>query len=394
MASPGHASIFRVAGRHAMGINAHPVCKKGCRMDWDDLRLFLAIARQGTITDAARTLGYDHSTLSRRLSQLEAAIGIELFHRAGRRLRITDAGSRLQRTAEKMETALIRDMAEIDAARAVRGGSVTVGVPEGLGVGYLAGRIGEIVAAYPEISIELIALPRNFSLADREADIAITLDRPTAGDLTFRKLTDYTLQFYGSPAYFTVNAVPRSAQDLQDHRLCGYIDQLLHTDELDYMRALGRNLRAQLKSSSIAAQLQTVLSGAALASEASAVAMALARRAELTADLTDMGILRLELQSCPWSRTQSLYAGRRPAVTAPGNFLNASRRSRLGHRSGRRGGALPGSWQQGARPYATDPGGRRQHVVLGEAQPQRGHHRPDAEQQQAEDRPCGVRPAV
>lgn len=233
-------------------------------MDWDDLRLFLAIARQGTITDAARTLGYDHSTLSRRLSQLEAAIGIELFHRAGRRLRITDAGSRLQRTAEKMETALIRDMAEIDAARAVRGGSVTVGAPEGLGIGYLAGRVGEIVAAYPEISIELIALPRNFSLADREADIAITLDRPTAGDLTFRKLTDYTLQFYGSPAYFTVNAVPRSAQDLQDHRLCGYIDQLLHTDELDYMRALGGNLRAQLKSSSIAAQLQTVLSGAAL----------------------------------------------------------------------------------------------------------------------------------
>lgn len=233
-------------------------------MNWDDLKLFLAIARQGTIVDAARALECDHSTVSRRLSQLEAAIGTELFHRAGRRLRITHAGSKLRRTAEKVETTLIRDMADIDEARAIRSGSVTIGAPEGIGIGYLAAHIGEIVAPYPEISIELIALPRNFSLADREVDIAITLDRPTAGDLTFRKLTDYTLQFYGAPLYLESSGTPNSAQDLQSHRLCGYIDQLLHTDELNYMRSLGKNLRPQLKSSSIAAQLQTVRSGAAI----------------------------------------------------------------------------------------------------------------------------------
>ena len=233
-------------------------------MNWDDLRLFLAIARQGTIVDAARSLECDHSTVSRRLSQLEAAIGIELFYRAGRRLRITEAGSKLRRTAEKVEATLINDMSDIDEARAIRSGSVTIGAPEGLGIGYLAEHIGKIVAPYPEISIELIALPRSFSLADREVDIAITLDRPTAGDLTFRKLTDYTLQFYASPAYLKGNGTPQSAQDLHDHRLCGYIDQLLHTDELNYMRSLGRNLRPQLRISSIAAQLQTVLSGAAI----------------------------------------------------------------------------------------------------------------------------------
>lgn len=233
-------------------------------MDWDDLRLFLAVARQGTIVDAARALECDHSTVSRRLSQLEATIGVDLFHRAGRRLRITDAGSKLRRTAEKVETTLIRDMAAIDEARAIRTGSVTIGAPEGLGVSYLAANIGAIVDLYPEISIELVALPRNFSLADREVDIAITLDRPTAGNLTFRKLTDYTLQFYGSPGYLERSGTPRAAQDLQAHRLCGYIDQLLHTDELDYMRSLGRNLRPQIKSSSIAAQMQTIASGAAI----------------------------------------------------------------------------------------------------------------------------------
>lgn len=233
-------------------------------MDWDDLRLFLAVARQGTIVDAARALECDHSTVSRRLSQLEATIGVELFHRAGRRLRITDAGSKLRRTAEKVETTLIKDMADIDEARAIRTGSVTIGAPEGLGVGYLAVHVGAIVGLYPEISIELIALPRNFSLADREVDIAITLDRPSAGDLTFRKLTDYTLQFYGSPAYLERSGTPRTAHDLQAHRLCGYIDQLLHTAELNYMRSLGKNLRPQIKSSSIAAQMQTIASGAAI----------------------------------------------------------------------------------------------------------------------------------
>lgn len=233
-------------------------------MDWDDLRLFLAIARLGTIVDAARALEYDHSTVSRRLSRLEETIGVELFYRAGRRLRITEAGSKLRLTIEKVEATLIKDMADIDEARAIRTGSVTIGAPEGLGIGFLAQHVGDIVDLYPGISIELVALPRNFSLADREVDIAVTLDRPNAGDLTFRRLTDYTLQFYGSPSYLDRWGTPQTAQDLRTHRLCGYIGQLLHTDELSYMRSIGKNLRPQIKSSSIVAQMQTIASGAAI----------------------------------------------------------------------------------------------------------------------------------
>lgn len=230
-------------------------------MDWDNLRFFLAIARHGTLLDAARWLDCDHSTLSRRLSLLESAVGEPLFDRAGRRLRITQAGEKLRKTAEKVEATLIKDLAEIGEARTIRAGSVTIGSPEGLGIGYLAEVLAELAEPYPEISVELVALPRNFSLAAREVDIAITLDRPSSGDLIYRKLTEYTLRFFGTSSYLERHPAPKTADELERHRLCGYIDQLLHTDELNYMRSFGSALRPHLKSSSIIAQMNMIAGG-------------------------------------------------------------------------------------------------------------------------------------
>ena len=78
-------------------------------MDWDDLRVFLAVARAGTVSEASRALEIDHSTVSRRLANLEARIGIRLFDRAGRRLRINAAGEQLMRTAERLESGLLSE---------------------------------------------------------------------------------------------------------------------------------------------------------------------------------------------------------------------------------------------------------------------------------------------
>jgi DNA-binding transcriptional LysR family regulator len=233
-------------------------------MDWDDLRIFLAIARAGTVLEAARQLELDHSTVSRRLANLEARLDIRLFDRAGRRLSINTAGTQLMRTAERLESTLLSDLAVLEAMQGSRVGTVRIGVPEGLGVGYIAGRLGTLAEAYPEIALELVALPQNYSLAAREVDIAITLDRPEFGNIAVRKLTDYALQFFGTESYFARHGCPSDVGELGSHRLCGYIPQLLYTPLLDYLVFDGVRLNPTLKSTSVVAHVEMVRSGAAL----------------------------------------------------------------------------------------------------------------------------------
>ena len=233
-------------------------------MDWDDLRIFLAIARAGTVLEAARQLELDHSTVSRRLANLEARLAIRLFNRAGRRLSINTAGTQLMRTAERLEATLLSDLAVLESMQGSRVGTVRIGVPEGLGVGYIAGRLGTLAEAYPEIALELVALPQNYSLAAREVDIAITLDRPEFGNIAVRKLTDYALQFFGTESYFGRHGCPSDVSELASHRLCGYIPQLLYTPLLDYLVFDGVRLNPTLKSTSVVAHVEMVGSGAAL----------------------------------------------------------------------------------------------------------------------------------
>ena len=233
-------------------------------MDWDDLRIFLAVARAGTVSEAARQLGLDHSTVSRRLANLEGRLAIRLFDRAGRRLAINAAGERLMRTAERLESTLLSDLAVLEAMQGSRVGTVRIGVPEGLGVGYLAGRIGMLAEAYPEIALELVALPQNYSLAAREVDIAITLDRPEFGNIAVRKLTDYVLRFFGTETYFARRGRPADTAELSTHRLCGYIPQLLYTPLLDYLVFEGRRLDPAIKSTSVVAHVEMVRGGAVL----------------------------------------------------------------------------------------------------------------------------------
>lgn len=233
-------------------------------MDWDNLRIFLAIARAGTVSEAARQLELDHSTVSRRLANLETRLAIRLFDRAGRRLSINAAGAQLRRTAERLESGLLSDLAVLEAMQGSRVGTVRIGVPEGLGVGYLAGRLGGLADAYPEIALELVALPQNYSLAAREVDIAITLDRPEFGSIAVRKLTDYTLQFFGTDAYFARHGRPADLAEMTAHRLCGYIPQLLYTPLLDYLVFDGARLDPAIKSTSVVAHVEIVRSGDAL----------------------------------------------------------------------------------------------------------------------------------
>lgn len=232
--------------------------------EWSDLRYFLAIARSGKLTVAARRLEVEHSTVSRRLAALEQALGARLFDREPDGYRLTSAGEKLLPSAEGMEALALTSQSHLADTDMTVSGSVRIGAPDGFGSFFLAPRIGQLTEMHRNLEVQLVALPRVFSLSKREADIAIGLSRPKEKRLHGRKLTDYRLKMYASPAYLRVRPRITAPSDLEGHRFIGYVDDLLYTPELDYLRLAAKDAKAQLKSSTLVAQLEMTLAGAGI----------------------------------------------------------------------------------------------------------------------------------
>jgi len=232
-------------------------------MNWDDARIFLAVARSGQILGAARALGLNHATVARRLTALETALGSTLFRRKTNGTELTPEGERFLAFAETMESASLAATEAAGADSAVEG-TVRVGAPDGFGVAFLAPRLPELVARHPGLRIELVPVPRAFSLSRREADIAVTLERPREGRLVARKLTDYRLGLYAARSYLDRHGMPQSLADLGQHRLVGYVEDLLYTASLDYTAEFLKDWRSTIAVSSSMGQTEAVRAGAGI----------------------------------------------------------------------------------------------------------------------------------
>jgi DNA-binding transcriptional LysR family regulator len=243
---------------------AHWMCEKHRTMNWDDLRIFLAIARAGTLLGAARVLGVNHTTIARRLSSLEAALEADLFVRQTTGTVLTAAGERLLIHAERAEHAV---MAASDAAgggRAGLAGTVRIGAPDGFGTGFLAAQLPALAARHPGLVLELVPVPRSFSLSRREADVAVTMERPREGRLVARKLVDYALGLYAAPAYLDQHGVPATREALRDHHLVGYVDDLLYSPSLDFRDEILKDWRPSVAVSTAMGQMCAVAAGAGI----------------------------------------------------------------------------------------------------------------------------------
>jgi DNA-binding transcriptional LysR family regulator len=228
--------------------------------NWDLLQSFLSVARAGRLTVAARRLGVDHSTLSRRLVTLETALGAKLFDRSLSGYSLTQQGEDLLARAESMESTALAIQSEVGQARSQVSGTVRIGAPDGFGTAFLAPVIHELTAAQPALQIELVPTPSGFSLSKREADIAISLARPAEGRLHVRKLTDYRLGLYAAAAGPIVGSIEEAAK----RPFISYIDDLLYTPELDYVPPALKIVEPRLRFSNLLAQHAACAAGAGL----------------------------------------------------------------------------------------------------------------------------------
>src|SRR5215469_668493 len=170
-------------------------------MEWDRVRIFLAVARSGQILAAAKSLGLNHATVGRQLTALEEELQTKLLERHINGCTLTSAGEAMLAAAEKVESEFLQLETSLSGSAGTIRGTVRIGAPDGLGNYFLAPKLAELSALHTDLLIQLVPLPRSFSLPRREADIVITLDRPSQGNLIIQKLTDYTLSLYASEDY-------------------------------------------------------------------------------------------------------------------------------------------------------------------------------------------------
>ena len=235
------------------------------RLDWDNLRVFLGVARARSALEASRALGLNQSTISRRLHRLEADIGSKLFDRHSQGHRLTSAGHRLLDHVERLESTLTTMESDVFGDNLALTGEIRLGATEGFGSYFLAPHLAHFCTRHPAITVELLPMPRNVNLSKREADASVTVDRPTTDSFVTSKLAEYRLLPYATPAYLRQHPPITSVADLAGHRWIDYVDDLLFTDQQFSLRKWLPSERAFLRSTSVIAQMHAVRSGLGVA---------------------------------------------------------------------------------------------------------------------------------
>ncbi len=234
-------------------------------MDWDHLRFFLALAKDNRLVVAARSLQVNHTTIARRIQALEQEMGVQLFTRSTSGYELTEAGLQLQEIAKQVEKQIGNIKNEVKQGSREIAGLVRIGTTEGFGTVVIAPLLNTLGKKYPKLVIDLLALPRMVNLSKREADIVITLQRPTRGPYLVTKLQDYSLRLYASAEYLEANPIITSRSDLDKQTFISYIDDLLFSKELNYLDDICHPQRIAFRSTSIQAQLQAAQSGLGIA---------------------------------------------------------------------------------------------------------------------------------
>lgn len=229
-------------------------------LDWDDLRLFLAVARSGSFVASGRALGLNHTTLARRLTALEASLDTRLFDRSPRGVTPTRAGLDLLAHAGRIEEEVLAAGRSVERQDGAASGVVRLATPESFGTHFIAPRVHLLHAQHPRIELELVPESRTVNVSKREADIAIGLARPESGRLRAARLTDYRIGLYAAEALLGRTGPIETPAALRGQPFISYIEEMIDLPEL-------RNLQTRLatacifRSTSVTAQMEAVASG-------------------------------------------------------------------------------------------------------------------------------------
>jgi len=189
--------------------------------EWSDLKIILALSRAGSVAGAARALGVDQSTVSRRLTALEESVGARLVLRGGREFMLTAEGRAMCTAAETVETAIGEASRVVRVAKLEVSGTVRVACPPAF-VPHIHAALAAVRNTYPALVGEVSGAYGAVDLAKGEADLAMRAFRPTEPDLVSRKMSDVAWRIFASRAYADTRGLPKTIDELPQHALVVY----------------------------------------------------------------------------------------------------------------------------------------------------------------------------
>jgi DNA-binding transcriptional LysR family regulator len=229
-------------------------------LDWNDLRYFLRAAQEGTLAGAARTMGVDHSTIGRRLSALERALGAPLVIRASDGLHLTPLGASLVPLAEDVERAVLALQGRVSQRQA----RVRLAMPTGF-TGLFSANLEQLRKAHPHLTLELLTGARPVDLKRGEADLAVRSGPVTDQELIARPLGESGWSLYAAPAYLARHPPPQDLDDLSGHEIIGFDPMLADVPAAQWIEQRARGAVIVLRSREMADMQAAAVSGAGLA---------------------------------------------------------------------------------------------------------------------------------
>lgn len=233
--------------------------------NWNDLTFFLELARQNRLMPAARRLKVDHTTVSRRIAELEKDLAIKLFDRRPDGFVLTEQGHRLFAIAERIEQEAGEIQEAFGTVPSSPAGRVRVASMEGIGAFFLARIFAEFAEREPGILVELITERHLINLTKREADISISFVPPTGQRLVVRKAGSMRLALFASPDYLARHGAPSKPKDLAKHVFVDYVEDLVSIRSVHWLLDVLEPPAVVFRSTSMHAQQNAVAAGAGIA---------------------------------------------------------------------------------------------------------------------------------
>lgn len=236
------------------------IAKSRTPIDWDDLRVFLAMARARSMLAAARGLAIDKSTASRRLTALEKSLGARLFLRTREGMRLTALGERLRTHAERVE-AEVRTLEGLGLAGGSEvSGLVRVATTEGMAPSLVANGLLSLRDEHPALEIEVLGGNRSVDLRRGEADLSVRVAKTDEPELLVKLLARFGISLFASEKYFRARGRPRSADALEGHDVLVPSAELAVLPEARWLAAQP-GVRVAFRSSSIPALIEAAVRG-------------------------------------------------------------------------------------------------------------------------------------
>jgi DNA-binding transcriptional LysR family regulator len=195
--------------------------------DWNDLKYLVAVARHGSTSAAARTIGVNQSTVQRRLAELERQLGHVLIERHQSGYRLTAIGEAMLPHAESVASAAYAFEQHLKDAQRNSGGTVRLTCPEPIAIRFTqSGLLDRFSASHPDFKVEFVLSDQYVDLAKGEADVALRSGDTDDGVLVGRKVADSIWAIYASKGYIELHGAPSRLEDIYIGPLIGFAEKL------------------------------------------------------------------------------------------------------------------------------------------------------------------------